>query len=302
MKRCAVLLLILMLAVPSAFAERLSDDELLSYYSGSVFFGDSIMQGFRRYRSAVRQSDPDYMEGVEVICTASITLYEASRRALQENRFRYRGLDMTMYQIAQKMQPRKIFILLGLNDPVGIKIDRAMDYIRDIMRGMGEFAPDSRICFFSHTPVTPAYCRNRNRPNYQEKVDEYNRCLQEVCEEVGAEYIDIAAAFKDEQGYLRDELSSDKICHLNDDGVAVWIRAMCDYAQSRYDAGLWVPGEEDTEDPTEPGPGEADPSASDESTPAPEATAAPESAEPASPPEETATPEPTDTTGLISFD
>ena len=244
-------------AVPSAGAERLDEETLLSYYDGSVFFGDSIMQGFRRYRSARRQTDPDFLEGVEVVCTASISLYEGSRRSLQTNRFRYRGVDRTMYQITDIIKPRKVYVLLGLNDPVGIKIDKAIGWIRDIVRNMDQLAPGTQVCFFSLTPVTAAYCRSRNRPKYQEQVNEYNRRLEEVCTELGAEYIDIATAMKDEAGYLDNDLSSDKVCHLNDDGVAVWVQAMCDYAQQRYDAGLWTPGRVD-------GDAAADPAAADE--------------------------------------
>ncbi len=252
MKRLLALLLILVCLAPCALAERLDDETLLSYYDDSIFFGDSIMQGFRRYRSAVRQTDPDFLEGIEVVCTASISLYEGSRRGLQENRFRYRGVDRSMYQITQQIGPKKVFILLGLNDPVGIKIDKAIGWIRDIARNMEEFAPGTQLCFFSLTPVTPGYCRTKERPGYQDKVDEYNIRLQEVCQELGAEYIDIATALKDEDGYLTDALSSDKICHLNDDGVVVWLRAMCDYAQDRYDQGLWVPGAPDEEEPATP--------------------------------------------------
>ena len=258
MKRLIALLLVLLFLTPCALSEeageRLDEDILLSYYDNSVFFGDSIMQAFRRYRSNRRQTDPDFMEGIEVVCTASISLYEGSRRTLQTNRFRYRGVDRTMYQIARMLQPRKVFILLGLNDPVGIKIDRAIGWIRDIMRNMEEYAPDTGVCFFSLTPVTPGYCRSRNRPNYPDQIIEYNRRLQAVCEELGAEYIDIGTALKDEDGYLDYDLSSDKICHLNDDGVEVWIRALCDYAQMRYDLGLWVPGEEEAaaEEPATP--------------------------------------------------
>ncbi len=242
-KRLLALLLVLISLAPCAVAERLPDEVLLTYYDDSIFFGDSITQGFRRYVSNRQQTDPGFMSGVEIVCTASISLYEGSRRGLQTNRFRYRGQDRTLYQITQQIRPQKVFILLGLNDPVGIQIEKAMGWIRDIMRGMDELCPGVEVYFFSMTPVTPGYCSQKNRPRYQEQVDEYNARLIMVCTDMGAHYVDIATPLKDENGYLAYDYSSDKICHLSDEGAAVWVQALCDYAQEQYDLGLWVPGQ-----------------------------------------------------------
>lgn len=250
MKRLLALLFVLLsiascLSVtPDALCEPLDEATLLSYYDDSIFFGDSVMQAFRRYRSAKRETEPDFLEGIQIVCTASISLYEGSLKTMQTHRFQLRGVDRSMYQIVQLLGPKKVYVLLGLNDPVGDKIEKAMRWAGNIIKNMRELAPDTGVCFFSLTPVTPAYCSTRNRPNYQTKIDKYNLRLQELCEELGAEFIDISTALKDEKGYLSRELSSDNICHLNDDGVLVWLKAMCDYAQARYDSGLWTPQRE----------------------------------------------------------
>lgn len=242
MKRVIALVLLFVCLAPTAWAERLDDSVLLSYYDNSIFFGDSIMQGFRRYRSNIRQTDEDFLTDMNVICTASISLYAGSRRNLYgEYHFRYRGVDKSMYQITKELQPDKIFILLGLNDPVGIKIEKAITWIEYILTHMPTYAPDTEVYFFSLTPVTPTYCRQKSRPKYQEQVDQYNQRLRETCEAMGAGYVEIAEYLKGEDGYLKAEYSSDNVCHLSDEGVAVWIQAMCDYAQSQYDLGLWMP-------------------------------------------------------------
>lgn len=241
-KRLIALLLLLTCLVPTALAERLEDSVLLSYYDNSIFFGDSIMQGFRRYRSSVRQTDESFLADMNVICTASISLYAGSRKNLYgEYHFRYRGVDKSMYQITRELKPDKVFILLGLNDPVGIKIEKAITWIEYILKNMPDYAPDTEVYFFSLTPVTPNYCRQKSRPKYQEQVNKYNQRLKETCEAQGAGYVEIAEYLKDEDGYLKAEYSSDKVCHLNDEGVAVWIQALCDYAQAQYDQGLWMP-------------------------------------------------------------
>ena len=243
MKRLISFILLLACLATTVYAEPLDQEVLLSYYDNSVFFGDSIMQGFRRYRSTVRQTDTDFLESVTVVATSSISLYDGTRRYLNDNvtPFTYRGRARTMYQITKEVKPEKVFILLGLNDPVGIKIDKAIGWVEYAIKWMGELNPGVEVYFFSMTPVTAYYCKKRSRPRYPEQVDQYNVRLQETCEKNGVHYINICDALKDEDGYLAKPYTSDSDCHLSDEGVQIWLKAMCDYAQSQYDQGLWTP-------------------------------------------------------------
>ena len=85
-------------------------------------------------------------------------------------------------------------------------------------------------------------------------LQENNAMLKETCEKNGAHYIEIAEALKGEDNLLRMDYSNDKVCHLNEDGIAVWIQCMKDYAQEQYDLGLWDPfAEEETASKTELG-------------------------------------------------
>ena len=245
MKRLLAWILGMLLLCPPACAERLPDDVLLSYYDDCLFIGDSIMQGFVRYRSETRVTDPDFLEELTVVCTSSISLYTASRHVMDNNSyFLFRGRKCTMYDIARALKPKRLFILLGLNDPVGVKIDKAMKWIEYIVESMPYYSQDTEVCFFSHTPVTETYCQTRKREGYQDQINEYNRRLQEACEKLGATYVEIAEPFKDADGYLAAAYTSDNICHLNDDGIALWIQTLQDYAQEQYDAGAWTPGVE----------------------------------------------------------
>ena len=247
MKRLLALVFCLIFLCSGAVAERLDDQTLLSYYDDCLFIGDSIMQGFRRYRSAVREKDPSFLESSTVVCTASISLYVGSRRFLTGDfHFKYRNVDRTMYDIAKILKPKRILILLGLNDPVGIKIDRAMEWIEYIALNIPEFSPETEICFFSHTPITENYCRTKDRPGYQEKLNEYNQRLKETCERLGVHYIEIAEPLKGEDGYLAAAYTSDNLCHLNEEGLAVWIQGMLDFAQAEYEAGRWTPAQDET--------------------------------------------------------
>ena len=89
--------------------------------------------------------------------------------------------------------------------------------------------------------ILETYRVEDERPGLTEKWNEYNACLKKKCEEVGALYVDIATPLRNEKGFLPMEWSHDSQYHLNDEGNAIWVQTLLDYAQSRYDAGLWSP-------------------------------------------------------------
>lgn len=258
MKQLTAWLLLLILLLTTAFASesvtgtdaaadadttpRLPDKVLLSFYDNSLFFGDSIMQGLSRYKKVLQKADKTFMKTAPIYAAQSISLYTASRpTVVSDVAFLRRGAKKTMYSITKELQPDKIFILLGLNDPVVEKIDKAIGWVEYLIKTMATQAPGVKVHFFSLTPVTPYYCQKRNRPAYPELADQYNQRLRETCEQYGAYYIEIAEALKDPEGYLNAAYSSDGDCHLNDEGNAVWLQCMYDYAQQQYELGLWTP-------------------------------------------------------------
>ena len=253
MKRFARLIafLLVLACIPFASAEtkeRLDDSTLLSFYDDSAFFGDSRMEAFKRYVDGIQQEDPGFLGKTKIVAAGSISLYAASKNAPSGDfLFYYAGRQLSMYGIAMKLQPSKIFIMLGLNDPIAAKPDKGISYVETILTRMKEeFVPDAVVYFFSETPVTENFATEKERPGYQDQLDVYNAMLKETCEKNGAHYIELATYLKGEDNLLRLDYSNDKVCHLNDDGIAVWIQCMKDYAQEQYDLGLWDPfaGEE----------------------------------------------------------
>ncbi len=239
--RLIIVILVLAFILPAS-AERLDDGTLLSFYEDSVFFGDSRLQAFSRYRRYVRETDKTFLETVTPIAAASICLYAASvGRTTGDLTFTYRGSTATMFAIADKIQPRKVFVMLGLNDLVAYKPEKGAKWVSTIIKKMKKTVPETAVYFFSETPITKECDGKPKTKKYQSKLDIYNAKLKTACEENGAYYIEIAEALKGEDGFLRPDYSSDGFSHLNDDGVLVWLQCMKDYAQEQYDLGLWDP-------------------------------------------------------------
>ncbi len=242
MKRCLAALACLLVLFSFASAEEPDRDVLLSYYDGCVLFGDSVSLGLRQYRSAAKQRKDGLLDGLTMVCTTSIGLYAASRRyPTGTYHFKYKGTKYTLYEIVRLLKPPRIFILLGLNDEVGLKIDKALEWVKYLIRYIPEYSADTEVCFLSVTPVTRKYCRSVGRNDYQELLDEYNRRLRETCLELGASYMEIAEPLKDEDGCLAARYTVDDLVHLNDRGFEVWIQSMCGHARAQLEAGLWTP-------------------------------------------------------------
>ena len=247
MKKLAAILTLLVLTGCSFFpacaeneVERLTDEQLVSYYKNAVFVGDSITAQLLVYVREQQQKDPHYFEGVKFLTAQSYSLYAASRRNLLSNapNLKYRGQEMPLCAILKEIKPTKALILLGVNDYIGEQIEKGVGYDERIIDLAAEFCPDTEIIFESLTPVTAAFCRKKD---YRTLWDEYNAAMQEMCALRGAGYVDIATRLKDEDGYLDKAYSSDGKYHLNPTGLKLWIDALLDYAQTQFELGLWTP-------------------------------------------------------------
>lgn len=242
MKRLIAFLFCLFLMAGAACAEQLPEEELVKYYSKSVFVGDSLPRMFRNYVvNEVQKKHPDYFKDTKFFTAYSYQLYTATLVKPSSSRVNlvYRSSDITLCKLMEKLKPEKLFILAGLNDKIGERTEKGMEYIDKIMALMEEYAPDTQVYFFSLTPVTAKV--ETKRPKLQSKWDAYNVELEKKCAEVGAIYIDIATNLKGENGLMKKGISHDGEYHLNDKGNAIWFQTLLDFAQAEYDAGRWVP-------------------------------------------------------------
>ena len=248
MKRWLSLLLCFFLLLPGAAAEespakdRLPDEVLMTYYDHTLFVGDSLIRMLRNYVKGVQKKDPGFFPGVKFYSEYSFQLSTAAREWVQTGSDRvfltYKGSEATLYEVMKGEKPVRVFLLAGLNDRIEEHYDWAENYLNKIMALTEKHAPGTQIIFFSMTPVTQSVNKKKNR---QAKIDAYNAWLEEKCAQIGAGYMNIAEGLKDENGVLPRALSSDGEYHLNEEGNAIWIRELLDYAQAQYEAGLWTP-------------------------------------------------------------
>ena len=240
MKRLFCLFLMIAMMLSAAQAERLSDEQLISYYDDALFIGDSQIRMLRNYVASLQQKDPDFFRGVHFYTAYNYQMGTAAMDQVISSRVNltYKGMERTMYYIASRYNPPKLFFLAGMNDRIAFHVDRGMKYVDRIMENMKKTVPDTRMYFFSLPPITQKF---EKKEHAREKMDAYNEMLAAKCEEVGAIYIDIATDLKGEDGLMLPGISSDGETHLNEQGYAIWIQTMLDFAQEQYEAGRWTP-------------------------------------------------------------
>ena len=232
---------------------RLPDEVLMTYYDGSLFAGDSLMHSFHNFVNKKRKDDPGYFSGITFRTADSFKFRFATYKNLEEKdgaHLKDGGEKTTLYKIAVKLQPSKVFILAGLNDKlttdykqkdgsIWTGMERATGYVEKVYALLGEAVPGAKLYIISQLPVTATIAKKR--PGVQLRWDAVNEALAAKCEELGAYYVEVAAFLKDGRGLLPADLSSDGEDHLNDRGNTIFARVLLDYAQAEYEAGNWVP-------------------------------------------------------------
>lgn len=241
--RFLLCLLALTLLLSSVSAEALPQSTLLTFYEDCIFVGDSITQQFRNYMIAKKKTEEGFSFPAKFLAAQSYMLYTASRRykTSRGTALTYRGEEMSLYDILELLKPKKAFILLGVNDYAGTQIEKYIGCCDRLIDLTERASPDTQLVFFSLTPVTRSFCKKQD---YRTMWDDYNAELAKECESRQAGYIDIATDLKDEEGYLREEYSSDGKYHLKAEGLEIWFQKLMEYAQKQYDLGLWTITEE----------------------------------------------------------
>ncbi len=242
MKRLLVMLLCLLLLGGTACAQRLTDDELIRYYEESVYVGDSLGEMLRFYvNGVVRKAHPTYFQSLKFFTAHGYRLETAamSYPTHDDTNIMYKGNAIAVGKLMSKLTPRNVFILAGLRDRIGDDIPTGMTYIENIVKMISEASPDTRIHFISLTPISAEV--EKKAPGRQAKWDAYNAELEKKCDELGVFFINIAPSLKDENGFLAPKLATEDGYHLNNDGNAIWVQLLLDFAQTQYENGCWTP-------------------------------------------------------------
>lgn len=172
-----------------------SDDSDYSIFDNTVFVGNSVIDDLDTY-NILPNADFFARTGLTVTSVMTKSTVKGSVPVIDE-------LNGKSYD--------KVFLMFGLNE-LGWEYPSIFqeDYgkVIDEVRAR---QPDAEIYVQSLLPVSAeASQKNQNNVN-NDRIREYNQLLQELAQEKGVIYLDVASALQDSEGNLPAEASADGI-------------------------------------------------------------------------------------------
>ena len=114
--------------------------------------------------------------------------------------------------------PDVIFLMTGINNILSEHYDITGPYL-EIVRNLTTWYKGAKVVVQSLLPVDMPWVRN-------DTIRTINRHLAEIAREQNAEYLDVYAAFTDDQGDPKPGLLSDDGVHLASKGYEVWAKVV----------------------------------------------------------------------------
>ncbi|MBR5559124.1 MAG: hypothetical protein IKU72_02630 [Oscillospiraceae bacterium] len=177
------------------------------YFDDAMFVGDSITYGMKVYNT---------MTNATVVAHTGINPQTILNKAvIQED-----GEMLTILQAMNKHDPGKIYIMLGANGVAFLAEEDMMKFYGEFIDAVAAQHPDAVIYVQSILPVTAEKSEDERYSN--DRIDQYNISLMNLCKEKGVYYLNVAEAFKDEQGNLPSEASPKDGMHFGSTYYMKW--------------------------------------------------------------------------------
>lgn len=203
-----------------------------SWFDDAVFIGDSVSYKLKNYVAAQRKSDPGFFGGAQFLTSVSLgsgnALWEVSDQSVHPA---YQGEKMRLEKSVPLTGAKKVYMMLGMNDIAVYGIDGAVQNYGKLMDLILENAPDVEFYIQSATPI----CQGRERGSLNnENLARYNAALEQMCQERGIHFVDVAQVMRDADGCLPREYCSDPEdmgIHVTDLACRVWLGYLSKDAQ-----------------------------------------------------------------------
>lgn len=195
---------------------------------------DSVFDNAVRYKLGYRESElNDYYNRMllahsridaQVVDGATIIIGDSITQGLLYPRFVNFGISGdTTYGVLNRLdkyqsigRAKKVILLIGVNDLERRSNDEIIANYRQILAKV----PHDKLIVFSILPVT--HERELKQPNMlNSRIVNINKSLAQLCNDNSVRFIDMRADFIDNQGYLKQQYTSDGL-HLNTNGYKAW--------------------------------------------------------------------------------
>ncbi len=189
------------------------------WFDDAVFIGDSVTLKLSYY------ADYGSLGDAAFLCAGSLGYNNAQWGYDHPDNVHpvYNGVKVTVEDGVAMLQPKKIFIMLGMNDIGLYGVDGAAEGMKTLTAKMEQRCPDAVIYVQSVTPML----ENMQLTDLNNTtIAEFDAEIESICQERGYVYLDVASAVDDGYGNLLYDYCSDPTAmglHFSDAGCEAWV-------------------------------------------------------------------------------
>lgn len=194
--------------VPLAETAPVADD---SFFDDAVFLGDSRTEGLDLF-SGLTHGDFYWARGM--------TVFRADSSDYQL--FEVDGEQLTLVGTLSKKTYGKVYIMIGINE-LGYPISSFENGLRTLVDKVIAAQPTAVIYLQVLPPVNEVIGKSKGQSSYinNQQVDAFNEIIVETAAEKHVALLDMTSAFRDSDGQLSAELTSDGV-HFTVKGYVLW--------------------------------------------------------------------------------
>ncbi|MEE3403315.1 MAG: GDSL-type esterase/lipase family protein [Acutalibacteraceae bacterium] len=198
-----------------------------SWFNDALFIGDSVTLKLSYY------SDTGAVGDAMFLCAGSLGYNNCLWDIDREDNVHpvYEGVKYTIFDGAKMLAPKKILIMLGMNDIGLYGVDGAAEAMQEVLDKLKESCPEATIYVESVTPMLENMqltdLNNTTIPQFNEKA-------KAIAEEKGCIWLNVASAMEDGSGNLVYDYCGDPDAmglHFSDTGCAVWVDYLKNHVQ-----------------------------------------------------------------------
>ncbi len=200
---------------------------ICDFYDGSVFVGDSVLLGFRRY--ADRSSDP-MLKKMKFLTAGSFSLHnsfwDVSKKSVHPL---YQGNQYHVWDSISMIGAKRAFLFFGIND-VSYGVEASVPLYPQLVAKIQERSPGIEINIISATYTLQG--KGKGGLNNQ-NIAAFNSSVMRTAAQNGWGYIDIATVLSDGAGNLAPQYCSDGNLHESWSAYKVWTQELARFAARR---------------------------------------------------------------------
>ncbi len=176
----------------------------LSWFDNAAIVGDSVTVALQMYCASTRA-----LGGATFLCAGSLSAINNNLMAVSASSVHpiYKGQKMKIEDGVAACGAKNVYIMLGLNN-LYTGVEHTCQDMLTLIDNIKAKSPGVNILIESVTPVAQGgSVLGQGLTN--EKINEYNAAIRQVCKEQGWYYLDVASQLKGEDGYLRRDYCGD---------------------------------------------------------------------------------------------